>query len=85
MDVLWLWWLGNGLFFVIVIPVVVLLVQRLLRPTVEIGQSAEDLDAHAQRVANGLDATAALLQTRDKVRQLSSGFERYVDSVDRML
>jgi hypothetical protein len=41
-----LWWIGNLLLIGVVAPVVVLLLNRVLRPTFEIKQYADDILDH---------------------------------------
>lgn len=80
-----LWWLGNALLILVILPVVLLLLQRLLRPTLDLARSVEDTRAGTDRIVVGLDQTSGLVRTRDAVRQVSSGLGDYARTVYRIL
>ena len=80
-----LWWIGNVVFVVVVLPVVVLLLNRLLRPAVEIKRYADDILEHGVLLIASLDGVEDLLRTRDLVKQVGAGVERYGNALDRIL
>ena len=80
-----LWWVGNALFLVVIIPVVVLLLNRLMRPAVEIKRYADDVLEHGVLLIASLDAVEKLVETRDLVRQVGSGVARYGRALDKIL
>lgn len=80
-----LWWIGNAIFILVVIPVVVVLLQRLVRPVVEIGKHADKIYDQAGGISSALDGVPGLLRTRDLVKQVGAGLTRYVTAVDRLL
>lgn len=57
------WWIGNIVLALVVIPVVVLLATRVVRPVMEIKAYAEDILEHGVGITRELDAVPALLDT----------------------
>lgn len=80
-----LWWIGNIIFILVVIPVVLVLLQRLTQPVVEIKQYADDAVEHGQLLVSNLDALEDLVETRNLVRQVNEGVERYAKALDQIL
>jgi len=80
-----LWWIGNAIFILVVIPVVVVLLQRLVRPVVDIGKCVDKIYDQAGGISVALDDVPGLLRTRDLVKQVGAGLTRYVTAVDRLL
>jgi len=80
-----LWWIGNAIFILVVIPVVVVLLSRLKGAVVNIGGVVKGIEDQAGGISYALDAVPALLQTRDLVGEVGGGLTRYVTAVDRIL
>ncbi|HEV8176063.1 MAG TPA: hypothetical protein VGP44_00095 [Gemmatimonadales bacterium] len=80
-----LWWIGNAIFVLVVIPVVVVLLHRLVQPVVSIGKNVDTIHDQAGGVDGALDAVAGLLRTRDLVKRVGGLLARYVNAVDRIL
>ncbi len=80
-----LWWVGNAIFVLVVIPVVVVLLSRLTRAVVEIGKHVDHIHDQAVGLVGALDDVRALLHTRDLVKQVGGGLIRYATAVDRIL
>ena len=80
-----LWWIGNAIFILVVIPVVLLLLTLLLLPVLRIKKQCVDIEEHAGRIVTGLDSASELLRTRDAVKRVGAGLSRYLNAVDRML
>ncbi len=80
------WWgLGIGLLVLVVIPLVLLLLQKVRRDISEIGYYADDILEHGVNVTGNLDPVPALLDTRDLVATATGGFATYVGLVARIL
>jgi hypothetical protein len=60
-----LWWIGNALLLLVVIPAVVALALRVLRPAQEIRRYADEILEHTRGIAHGLDPLPALADTRE--------------------
>ncbi|MGB6161078.1 MAG: hypothetical protein WBF75_00565 [Pseudonocardiaceae bacterium] len=80
-----LWWIGNAIFFLVVIPVVVVLLQRLARSSVDVGKRIDTIHDQAGGIVKALDDVKQLIPTRDAVKRVGAGLTRYVQAVDRIL
>lgn len=80
-----LWWIGNALFLLVVIPVVVVLLQRLVRSAVDVGKHVDTIHGQAGGIVIAVDDVKALIPTRDAVKRVGAGLTRYVKAVDRLL
>jgi hypothetical protein len=80
-----LWWIGNAIFLVVVIPVVVVLLQRLKRSAVDVGKHIDTIHGQAGGIVMAVDDVKALIPTRDAVKRVGAGLTRYVKAVDRLL
>ncbi len=72
-----LWWLGNAVFILVVIPVVILLLHGLLRPVEEIGRYADDILEHGVGAIAQLDAIEEMVTTGDRAEQVNRDLSRY--------
>lgn len=80
-----LWWIGNAVFLLVVIPLVVLLLHRLRRPVIEIRNYAEDALEHGVLAIAALDAVDDLVETRDRISLLKEQVASYGGTVARLL
>jgi hypothetical protein len=80
-----LWWIGDAVLIVVVVPLVALLLRRLLSPVLDIGRYVEDVHRDAGSVDVALDDVPALVITRGLVHRVGAGLVRYVNAVDRLL
>jgi hypothetical protein len=80
-----LWWIGNAIFIFVVIPVVVVLLQRLAGAAVEVGRRVDTIHDQTGGIVIAVDDVKALVPTRDAVRKVGAGLTRYVKAVDRLL
>jgi hypothetical protein len=80
-----LWWIGNVVLIVVVIPVVAVLLHRLVKPVLRIGSHIQEIHGQAVGVVGALDQVGALVGTRDRVKRVCAGLARYVNAVDRVL
>ena len=80
-----LWWIGNAIFILIVIPVVVVLLQHLLKAVIDIGKHVDTIHSQAAGIVVALDDVKQLVPTRDAVKQVTAGLTRYVNAVARIL
>lgn len=73
-----LWWLGNVVLFLVVIPVVLVLINRVLTPIFEIRRHARDILANVVTLTGKLDDVPEVLaQTDEVVKQVAAGALRY--------
>lgn len=79
------WWIGNAVFLLVVIPLVVVLLNNLRRPVTEIRDYIDDTLEHGVLAIAALDAVEDLLETRDRVKNVKADVLRYGDALDRLI
>jgi hypothetical protein len=80
-----LWWIGNALLLLVVLPVVVYLLKGVLDAARSIVPSVERIAAAADAGSQDLDAAPLLLTTQDQVRQTVEVVANYGGSLDVIL
>lgn len=80
-----LWWIGNAIFLLVIIPVVVLLLQRLWRVVSEIKQYGDDALEHGVLLIAAMDHLEQLIETREAVTGVRNGVERYGAALEEIL
>ena len=80
-----LWWLGNLVLLFVVVPVVLLLLNRLLRQIMEINAYANDILEHGVGITSALDGVPKLLRTRELAGTASQSAGRYVGALRGLL
>jgi hypothetical protein len=80
-----LWWIGDLVLLVVVLPVVVILLRRVLEAARSIIPSVEGIATVAAAGSKDLDAAALLLTTRDQVTETVAGLADYGGSLDVIL
>ncbi len=80
-----LWWLGNAALAFVVIPLVLLLANRVLRPVMEIKEYADDILVHGVALTGTLDAVPKLVMTKELTGAAVGLVGRYGAAVKRLL
>lgn len=80
-----LWWIGNAVLLLAVLPVVVYLLNGVLKAAQSIVPSVHQIATVAAAGSKDLDATALLLTTQDQVRETVAGVANYGGSLDVIL
>ena len=80
-----LWWIGDGILLVVLVPVVAYLLNGVLTAAKSIVPTVRKIATVAAAGSNDLDAAALLLTTRDQVAQTVSGVANYGGSLDVIL
>ena len=80
-----LWWIGNAIFILVVIPVVVVLLQRLARSAFDIGKHIDVIHGQATGIVIAVEDVKQLYSTRDRVKAVGAGLTRYVKAVAQVL
>lgn len=81
-----LWWLGNLILLFVVLPIVVVLVNRIVGPIQRIRTTVDDILANGVILTGELDNLPALLADTDNiVKEVSIGATRYVTRVGELL
>ena len=77
-----LWWIGNAVLLLAVLPVVVYLLNGVLRAAKSIAPSVDRIATVTAAGSNDLDAVPLLLTTQDQVRETVAGVANYGGSLD---
>jgi hypothetical protein len=81
-----LWWIGNVILLVVIVPVVVWLLNRVLAATERIRGAADDILAGGMALVGQLDGVPeALAQTDQTIEEVKVGAVRYAGSVAKLL
>ncbi|MDQ6616901.1 MAG: hypothetical protein M3083_19670 [Actinomycetota bacterium] len=78
-------WVGDAVLLFLVIPVVLLLLNRVLRPAVEIKKYADDILQHGVGLTGTLDAVPKLIETRNLTSAALGLVGRYGAALERIL
>ena len=79
------WWIGNAVLALVILPLVVHLLRGVLDAARGIVPSVEAIAGVAAAGSKDLDAAALLLTTRDQVTQTVAGLADYGGSLDVIL
>ena len=80
-----LWWIGDVVQHLVVVPVVVYLLRGVLNPARAIVPSVQVIAQVAAAGSKDLDAAALLLTTQDQVAKTVAGVANYGGSLDVIL
>ena len=81
-----MWTLGNVILLVVVLPVVIVLVNRVLAALERVRGATDNTLAGAVELLGELDTTPELLATTDRtVEEVADGAVRYAGSVGKLL
>ena len=77
-----LWWIGNAVLILVVVPVVVYLLNGVLQAARSIVPSVRQIADVTAAASKDLDHTALLVTTDDQVAQTIAGVAGYGGSLD---
>ena len=80
-----LWWIGNAVLLLVVLPLVVFLLRGVLQAASGIVPSVRRIATVAAAGSKDLDAAPLLLTTQDQVTQTVAGLANYGGSLDVIL
>jgi hypothetical protein len=81
-----LWWIGNAVLLVVVVPVLVALLNRILAALERIRGAADDiLDGGVALTGELDDLPESLATTQKTIHQVAVGAVRYAGSVGKLL
>jgi hypothetical protein len=80
-----LWWIGDVVLVVVILPVVIYLLHGVLRAAKSITPSAQGIAATAGAGSKDLDDAALLVRTQEQVTQTVAGVANYGGSLDVIL
>lgn len=77
-----LWWIGDIILLLVVLPIVVYLLRGVLNAAQSIVPTVDEIATVARAGSKDLDAAPLLLTTRDQVEQTVAGVANYGGSLD---
>jgi hypothetical protein len=77
-----LWWIGNIIFALVIIPLVIWILARVLDPAKQIEYYADDILDSGSQFPVHLEALRELGRTRELARQVNIGVDRYARALD---
>ena len=81
-----LWWIGNAILLVIIVPVLVALLNRVLAALERIRGASSDILAGGVHLAGELEPVPDQLATTDQtIKDVAAGAVRYAGSVAKLL
>lgn len=81
-----LWWIGNAVLLVAVVPVLVFLLNRVLAALERIREASDEILAGGVQLIEEVDNVPELLATTDEtIEDVSIGAVRYAGSVAKLL
>jgi hypothetical protein len=80
-----LWWIGNVVLVVVVLPIVVYLLNGVLQAAKAIVPTVQGIATTAAAGSKDLDAAPLLLTTQDQVTRTVAGIAGYGGSLDVIL
>lgn len=80
-----LWWLANAIILLVVVPLVVLLANRVIRPALEIQEYADDVLEHGVKLTEHLVPVPALVDTDQLIVDVTGEAVRYVTALRKMV
>jgi hypothetical protein len=81
-----LWWIGNAILLLVVVPVLVALLNRVLAALERIRAATDDiLDGGVELTGNLDDVPEMLVETGGTVAAVTTGAVRYAGSVAKLL
>jgi hypothetical protein len=80
-----LWWIGDIVLLVVILPVVIYLLHGVLEAAKSIVPSVRSISTVASAGSKDLDSAALLLTTQEQVKQTVAGVAEYGGSLDVIL
>ena len=81
-----LWWIGNAILLLVVVPILVALLNRVLAAVERIRGASDNILAGGVALIGELNEVPTLLATTDTtIREISVGAVRYAGSVAKLL
>ena len=79
------WWIGNLVLLFVLVPVVLLLLNNLLRPAREIEAYSVDVLDHGVKLTGALDTVPKLFKTAELTGVARRNVERYGRALEQVL
>ncbi len=82
---MWLWWIANAVALLVVVPLVVLLANRVIRPAVEISKYSDDVLEHGVLLSGNLEPVPVLADTAELIVAVKGQAVRYVTALHKVI
>lgn len=82
---MWLWWIANAVALLAVVPLVLLLANRVIRPAVEISSYSDDVLEHGVLLSENLEPVPVLVDTAELIVGVKSQAVRYVTALHKVI
>jgi len=79
------WWIANVVILFVVVPLVILLANRVIRPAGEIQEYTDDVLEHGVKLTGHLVPVPALIDTDALISDITGEAVRYVTALRRMV
>ena len=79
------WWIANVVILFVVVPLVILLANRVIRPAGEIREYTDDVLEHGVKLTGHLVPVPALIDTDALISDITGEAVRYVTALRRMV
>ncbi|MHB2023151.1 MAG: hypothetical protein ACYCO3_07470 [Mycobacteriales bacterium] len=79
------WWIGNALGVAVLVPVVVFLANRVLRPAREATRYSADILEHGVGITAALEPVPALIQTGELVVRVRDSAVNYLGALQKLV
>jgi len=80
-----IWWIGNIVLLVAVVPVVVVLLHGVLKATMAVRRTVGEIAAVGGAIVTDLDPVPELLKTDEYASKTTAGLARYGRALDEIL
>jgi len=80
-----LFWIANAIILFVVVPLVILLANRVIRPAAEIQTYSDDVLEHGVQLTEHLVPVPALIDTDAKITEITGEAVRYVTALRRLV
>ena len=81
-----LWWIGNAVLLVVILPVVIALLNRVLVALERIRAASDEILSGGVALIGELDGAPEALATTDRtIREVAAGAVRYAGPVSKLL
>lgn len=82
---MWMWWVANAIILLVVVPLVILLANRVIRPAVEIQSYSDDILEHGVNLTANVAPVPALIETDETIGAITGEAVRYVTALRRIV
>jgi hypothetical protein len=80
------WWFGNAVYVLVIVPVVVVLLTLLVRAALQVSRQTDEMAAAGEALPPGVGGVGEQLgQTAERAKAVATELERYGRALDRLV